>query len=407
MNCTDLHVVVAGAAIGGTATALLLANAGARVTLVEKIPAPTAVGAALLLQPNGLAVLAGLGLSDRLHLSGVELRQATIADTAGRPLLVADIPTYGRGLDHALVIRRSDLLNALLDRVARHPRIALRFGTAITAATPNGHVTLDHDGRPDTLVADLVVAADGLHSTIRDQGRFGATVRPGIEYVRALGRLHPLVGAIEYWTPLGLFGMAPLRDVTYCYASAGAPPLAAALQARDLDAFRRAWSTVLPIAGELLRDLTSIEQLLINRVERVDCARFVDGRVVLLGDAAHAMAPNLGQGANSALVDAVVLVDAVRRAPDLGSALLTYDMRRRPAVRKIQETADQLARAAELRHPLAQWLRNTGVRIAGRVLNADRAARAAQQEEPAWLFDTARSSTPLTTSLPDDVIGLR
>lgn len=385
MKLDDLEVVVAGAAIGGAAVALLLAEAGANVLLVERVAEPKAVGAAILLQPNGLGVLYGLGLEPTLRAQGVELREGSIVDAASRAILAAPVPDFGSGLDHALVIRRSDLLAALLERVAAHPRIATRFGTTVTAATVNGHVTLDAAGRPDTLVADLVIAADGVHSALRDGGRFDARLTPGVEYVRALGPHRPLPAIMEYWTSCGLFGAASLRDATYFYASCGAPALADAVARRDLSAFRTAWAAALPLAGELLSQLSSFDQLLVNRVERVDCRRFADGRLVLLGDAAHAMSPNLGQGANSALVDAAVLTDALRRAPELGSALLTYDARRRPAVRTIQDTADRLARICEWRAPLAQGLRNRAVRLLGQIAGGDHAARAAQQEDPNWL----------------------
>jgi 2-polyprenyl-6-methoxyphenol hydroxylase-like FAD-dependent oxidoreductase len=79
---------------------------------------------------------------------------------------------------------------------------------------------------------------------------------------------------------------------------------------------------------------------------------------VLLGDAAHAMAPNAGQGANSALVDAVVLLDELRRAPSLEVALATYDTRRRQKVKKVADLAARLGRLAELTHPVARALRD-------------------------------------------------
>jgi 2-polyprenyl-6-methoxyphenol hydroxylase-like FAD-dependent oxidoreductase len=96
------------------------------------------------------------------------------------------------------------------------------------------------------------------------------------------------------------------------------------------------------------------------------------------------MAPNLGQGANSALVDAVVLADELATHREVGSALAAYDARRRPAVRRIQDAAALLARLGELRSPLARTMRDGAVRLLSR-LGSDRSFRRAQQEEPTWL----------------------
>jgi 2-polyprenyl-6-methoxyphenol hydroxylase-like FAD-dependent oxidoreductase len=105
---------------------------------------------------------------------------------------------------------------------------------------------------------------------------------------------------------------------------------------------------VLPLAGELLAKVTSFDDLLVNTVRRVDCRRWFSGRLVLLGDAAHAMAPNLGQGANSALADAVALAEALVTASSVQTALERYDHRRRPAARRAQDMAGFLQRLCNL-----------------------------------------------------------
>jgi 2-polyprenyl-6-methoxyphenol hydroxylase-like FAD-dependent oxidoreductase len=96
-----------------------------------------------------------------------------------------------------------------------------------------------------------------------------------------------------------------------------------------------------------LNQVHSIDDVLVDRVTRVTCRRWFDGRVVLIGDAAHAMPPNLGQGANSALVDAAVLLDEVRRATDVPLALAAFDARRRAAVHQVARAAAVLGLLAE------------------------------------------------------------
>jgi 2-polyprenyl-6-methoxyphenol hydroxylase-like FAD-dependent oxidoreductase len=125
---------------------------------------------------------------------------------------------------------------------------------------------------------------------------------------------------------------------------------------------------------------------------------------VLVGDAAHAMAPNLGQGANSAMVDAAVLAHELStsdvgasRAGDgaLATALTRYDARRRPAVRAVQDTAARLMRVSDWRQPVARSVRDAALCLVSHLPGmSERGIRAAQQEPPAWLYETAQRYAP-------------
>ncbi len=378
-------VVVAGAGIGGAATALLLANAGARVTLFERVAEPRAVGAGILLQPNGLAVLYGLGLRAALRRAAVEARHIDLADGDGRVLLASDVPDFGGGYDHVLVTRRSDLQTTLLDAIARDERITCRFGWEVTSAAADGSVTVQSADVGETVRADLVVGADGLHSRVRETGDFGVRSTPGLPYVRGLGPAASLGTMTEYWTSLGIFGAGPVRDALYFYASAEAPPLAAALERRDLPALRDAWAGACAVAGRAFAGVERFDELLVSRVTRVDCACWHDGRRVLVGDAAHAMAPNVGQGANSALVDAAVLAEMLATHDDLDQALAAYEARRRGAVRRVQDASGMLGRLGEIRAPVLRTLRDNAVRLVLGRMGSERSIRAGQQEDPVWL----------------------
>lgn len=389
-----LHIVVTGGGVGGAAAALLLATSGARVTLLERVQEPKAVGAAILLAPNGLAVLYGLGFAPRLHACGSRGSLTRIQDAAARPILLSETPDFGDGLDHDLLLRRSDLLSTLVDAVRTHPQITSRFGAEVVGATTAGAVSVHENGRTSKLEADLVVGADGVHSCIRGAGDFGARIaRRGTSYVRGLvsGQAELLALVVDAWTSLGRFGMGAVPGGIYFFASTSAPSLAGALAREDLSAFRAQWEHAYPPARAVLSRLERFQDLLVNEVVRVDCRRFVDGRLVLLGDAAHAMAPALAQGANSALVDAAVLAYEVGRGDNLTAALAAYEARRRRAVRRVQDAAGRLMDLAELRPRPIRWLRDTALRQAARLLERDgRTVRAAQQEDPGWLLATVR-----------------
>ena len=345
------HAVVVGAGIGGLTASLVLSRVAARVTLVERAERPSEVGAALALQPNGMAVLDRLGLLPAVEAVSARIDRMDIRSVTGRKLLSAGMPDLGAGLDHAIAVRRTELHRLLLEAVAGVASVDTRFGCVAVSADPDGAVRLTSPAGsvPDlgsmTLRADVIVSADGVNSAVRSTGGFESRVSSGSSYVRSIVRGRASPWFEEYWTPLGSFGQAPLGgDLVYFWAAAHVGAAADAVARRDLGAFRQEWRRVLPAAADLLERVSSFDDLLVNTVRRVDCRRWFSGRLVLLGDAAHAMAPNLGQGANSALVDGVVLTEELTTAPSVTAALAGYDKRRRPLARRLQMTAEMLQR---------------------------------------------------------------
>jgi 2-polyprenyl-6-methoxyphenol hydroxylase-like FAD-dependent oxidoreductase len=357
--------VVVGAGIGGLTASLLLSRVAARVTLVERAERPSEIGAALALQPNGMAVLDRLGLLPAVKAMSARIDRMDIRSVTGRRLLTAQMPDLGTGLDHAVAVRRTELHRLLLEAVAGVASVETHFGCAAVSADPDGAVRITSTAKngPDLgtvrLRADVIVGADGVNSAVRGTGGFDSRVSSGSSYVRTIvkGRANPWFE--EYWTPLGSFGQAPLRgDLVYFWAAAHVGPAADAVARGDLGAFGQQWRRVLPVAADLLEQVSSFDDLLVNTVRSVDCRRWFSGRLVLLGDAAHAMPPNLGQGANSALVDGVVLAEELAAAPSVMDALAAYDKRRRPLARRVQRTAEMLQRLCGIERVTALRVRD-------------------------------------------------
>jgi 2-polyprenyl-6-methoxyphenol hydroxylase-like FAD-dependent oxidoreductase len=359
------NAVVVGAGIGGLTASLLLSRVAARVTLVERAERPSEVGAALALQPNGMAVLERLGLLPAVEAVSARIDRMDIRSVTGRKLLTAGMPDLGAGLDHAIAVHRTDLHRLLLEAVAGVASVDTRFGCTAVSADPSGAVTITStaENGPDlglmSLRADVIVGADGVNSAVRSTGGFESRVSSGSSYVRTIVRGRASPWFEEFWTPLGSFGHAPLDgDLVYFWAAAHVAAAADAVARRDLGAFRQEWRRVLPGSADLLEQVSSFDDLLVNTVRRVDCRRWFSGRLVLLGDAAHAMPPNLGTGANSALVDGVVLAEELARAPSVMDALVGYDKRRRPLTRRVQKTAAMLERVCGMERVTAVRVRN-------------------------------------------------
>lgn len=383
MVMRDMRVIVAGAATGGAAAALFLARAGASVTVFERIRVPRAVGAGIALANNGMAVLDALGLASAL----ADVPAATaprIVDATGATLLP---PPDGITLR---LMRRSTLQRVLLDALERHPNVTICAGTEVVRADSTGHVVTRCDGVESTHEAELVVGADGVRSASRESGDFGARVRRGIPYFRAL--VDPgLETGVEAWTAAGLFGAFAVDDGTYCYGSAGSQAVRQALADRSLPALVRAWDAAYSPAARVLNRVPAIDDVLVDQAMRVTCRRWSDGRVVLIGDAAHAMPPNLGQGANSALVDAAVLLDELRRAGDVPSALAAFDSRRRAAVHQVARAAAALGALAECTSTPVRIVRDRVLMPALRTLAGRSDASRILQESPDTLIAIGRS----------------
>lgn len=344
-----LSVGVVGAGTAGPAAAILLARAGARVTLFERVAAPSPVGAGLLLQPTGLAVLARLGC-----LAPVLERGAPIARLKGVT------PTGRTVLDLAYRARRPDLAGLGVHRGSLFA--ALWAALAPAGVEVRTGVAIDDLDAPVLAGGDLVIVADGARSTLRTAVGpvrraapypYGALWCLGRDPERRFdGELFQVYRGARQMLGLLPSGCAPGDDTPLCslfwsLPMAG-PRGVEAVRAAGLDAWRRDALSLCPRAEPLLSQVDDLDALLtapyydvvMTRTIRVDPAR--GPAAVVLGDAAHAMSPQLGQGANLALLDAAALADAVlaqgavSNPGQLASALLAYERARRGPVRTYQ-----------------------------------------------------------------------
>ncbi|EON34784.1 2-polyprenyl-6-methoxyphenol hydroxylase-related FAD-dependent oxidoreductase [Gordonia terrae C-6] len=377
-----VKVVVVGAGIAGLCTAAGLASTGARVTVVERAPEVRGGGAGLSIFANGIRALDSLGLRSVIGEAPVPTPPASGTRTPDGRWLSRFDPA---SLTDMRVVRRADLHAALLGAVAGVADI--RTGSGVEEIAPGNSVVRLADGT-EIDGCDLIVGADGLRSRVR-----GAIVAdPGVRRCgyaawRAVTSSPVAVDAAGETTGRGArFGIAPLADGhVYWFASVSDAGDGAE---GGLDEVRQRFSGWHRPIGELLdaTDPATVGYLPIEELAS-PLPTFVGAGgpcgSVLVGDAAHAMTPNLGQGANQAMEDAATLVALLRRSGHSGldDALRAYDRLRRPRTQRIARQASMIGRVGQMRAAPAVWARDLALRMTpDAVLNAQ--MRRVQQWQP-------------------------
>ncbi|MFL6075240.1 MAG: FAD-dependent oxidoreductase [Mycobacteriales bacterium] len=354
----ERHAVVAGAGIAGLATAAALTRTGWRVTVLERAEGPGDAGAAISLWGNALRALDRLDLGDRVReVGGRPGTGGSLRRPDGRHL-VRPAAVDGMGVEVVLLLR-ADLHRLLRAAV---PDGSLHLGVPVTGLAARGVRAGDRE-----IAADLVVGADGIHSTVRSAGWPDASGPRYAGYTTWRGvTARPVPGEYgETWGRGARFGAVPLRDGrVYWYATANRPEGVADVDPHAEVARRFAgWHPLVP-ALIAATEPENVLHLDVREAPALDS--YVAGHTVLVGDAAHAMTPDLGQGACQAIEDAVVLAAELRTADGpaaVAAALRRYDLARRPRTRGVARTARRLGRFGQVDGRLATALRDLAVRL--------------------------------------------
>ena len=353
-----MKALVVGAGIGGLAAAIALRRDGHEVEIVERAAALHEVGAGLSMSPNALAALDRLGLGNEIRSRGGIARRILVRNRQGDVLNEID----ARGREWEIVgVHRADLQDVLL-----------RAAGEVTL----GKQALGFSGEPGSIVlrladgseieGDVLIGADGIRSVVRKQLKGEEPLRYAgyFGWRAAIQFSNPSLENTfsESWGPRLRVGLITLGcGGLYWFVSELAPE--SAEEPQDAQAYLRAqlrdWHDPIPAVV----DATPAEAL--SRLpiyDRPPAKRWGRGRVTLLGDAAHPMTPNLGQGAAQALEDAIVLADVLRVGNDPVTALRAYETTRIPRTTMIVKRSFQFGRIAQLKGPLTCRIRDAVVK---------------------------------------------
>jgi 2-polyprenyl-6-methoxyphenol hydroxylase-like FAD-dependent oxidoreductase len=356
-------IAIAGGGIGGLTLAAALRRRGAAVTVLERAAALAPVGAGITVQPNAMVALGRLGLAERVADAGRAITAVAILDPAGRPQgAPVDAGALAAALGAPIIAIHRARLHAILLAAAGE----LRTGAAVASVDERGrHVnaTLAGGGSHE---ADLLVGADGLRSVVRAHlVGDGEPVYAGYTSWRGIAPAGAVdVGgrSTETWGRGQRFGVVPLGGgEVYWFATANAPAggrdgdVVAELSARFAG-----WHD--PI-GTLLAATPAEHIVRTDIADRPVITRWHRGRVVLLGDAAHPMTPNVGQGGCQAIEDAVVLDECLAAHGELAAALAAYEERRVMRANGIVAAARRLGAVAQWESAPACWLRGLALRL--------------------------------------------
>jgi 2-polyprenyl-6-methoxyphenol hydroxylase-like FAD-dependent oxidoreductase len=334
-----LDVGIVGAGTAGAAAAIFLARAGHRVTLYERVPDPGPVGAGIVLQPTGQAVLARLGLLGAIRDRGARIDRLRCETDARRTVVdiaYADVDErlFGIGL------HRGVLFEALFDAARAEARVEVRLGLEIVSSERDGEgqVVIDASGTRHGPHA-IVVVADGAGSRI-DGGarrrvssyRWGAlwAVLPDAGEVYR-GELYQVVSSARRMLGFLPTGRGPgerAGNVVSLYWSVRGDAVER-WRADGLAPWKDEILRYDPRAEAVLGAIEDADQVLYASYRDVVMSPWHGDRAVWIGDAAHAMSPQLGQGANLALWDAMCLADAIDAHPRADDALAAYSRARR------------------------------------------------------------------------------
>ncbi len=324
------RLVVVGGGIAGFGLVRALSLRGMSCLLVERLPAPPGSGLGLNLPGNAVRALAALGLADEVMRRGMRIRRREYRNQAGRLLFAVSDEAFWGQVGPSVCLRRGDLLDVLQASTAD---VIPRWGTPVVAAElVDDGVQVQLESGP-TETHDFGVGPDGVHSAVRRAVIPGDSPSPSLMTEASWRFIAPNPG-VDCWSvwfgAQGTLLLIPVDEQhVYGYAATTRGG-AAGEDPQWLDTTFAGFAE--PVPATVAAVLEDRGQLYYGPVEEVRCQRWSGGRLVLIGDAAHATGPVWAQGAAMALEDAIVLAELLAARSDWSTIGAEFKRLRRPEI---------------------------------------------------------------------------
>ncbi|MBP1944343.1 FAD-dependent monooxygenase [Cytobacillus luteolus] len=354
------EAIIIGAGIGGLCTAIALQNKGWNISVFDKATALTEVGAGIVLASNALHALDKLGVGHLVRARGASVGRAEIRTWHGD--LLVDFSTSEH--TESYLINRGILQQILLDSLQAGTSIQLN--TTLVTINQNDEKVEAVLSNGDKIVGDVLIGADGFHSVVReqlfgvDEPRYGGyTALRGICNFNDSNYATEHGGGFEAWGRGKRFGFSHIGQGKVFWFAAINMPQGIEIRKGErkkvaLQAFDGWYNPV-----EAVIKATDESAILHHDIfDRKPIAQWSKGKITLVGDAAHPMLPNLGQGGAQAMEDAVELANCLSTPHPVAESLRIFEKKRIPRTNKIVTQSRRMARLVQMENPLAIKARN-------------------------------------------------
>ncbi|WP_093515682.1 FAD-dependent monooxygenase [Stigmatella erecta] len=356
---TGFTVLIAGGGIGGLTLGVALRRAGIAFRIFERAPAMLKVGAGISMQSNAMLAFRTLGIDTQVAAAGQKINGGSILTPRNEEISSMLVREVSELVDAPMITIHRGLLQDVLHHAVGDDCLTLGAKVEGYRDGPDGIFVKLSDGTE--VRGDLLVAADGLRSAVRAQMLHEPAPRySGYTSWRGVCEVSDGVRpdyTSESWGQGSRFGVVPIGNgQTYWFATANAPEHGVDQPDARTELLKRfaGWHAPIP---QLIQNTPNSAILRTDIHDRAPIEKWAEGRVVLLGDAAHPMTPNMGQGGCQAVEDAVVLARCLAVEAELPAALARYQALRVKRANEFVTRSYRIGQIGQWENPAACWVR--------------------------------------------------